>query len=76
MSWIKCSDQVPDDHQSVIAFVDSCFVISAQYRDGIFYDIARHSQASGLQLIVFILACADLILTVYSDCDSYDFSVH
>ena len=41
MSWIKCSDQVPDDHQSVIAFVDSCFVISAQYRDGIFYDIVK-----------------------------------
>ena len=41
MIWIKCSDQVPDDHQSVIAFVDSCFVISAQYRDGIFYDIVK-----------------------------------
>ena len=41
MSWIKCSDQMPDDHQSVIAFVDSCFVISAQYRDGIFYDIVK-----------------------------------
>ena len=41
MSWIKCSDQMPDDHQSVIAFVDSCFVISAQYRDGIFYNIVK-----------------------------------
>ena len=41
MSWIKCSDQVPDDHQSVIVFADSCFVISAQYRDGIFYDIGK-----------------------------------
>ena len=39
--WISIDFMKPDDHQSVIAFVDSCFVISAQYRGGIFYDIVK-----------------------------------
>ena len=41
MSWISVGDQMPADHQSVIAFADSCFVILAQYRGGIFYDIVK-----------------------------------
>ena len=41
MSWISVDFMKPDDNQSIIAFVDSCFVISAQYRCGIFYDIIK-----------------------------------
>lgn len=39
--WISIDFMKPDDNQHVLAFIDSCFVNIAQYRDGDFYDIVK-----------------------------------
>lgn len=43
MEWISVEDKKPENGMCVIAFVDSYFVVAAQYRDGVFYDVVKDS---------------------------------
>ena len=44
--WIMVEDRIPDDGQNVIAFVDSAFVVAAQYRNSCFYDVLKDADGS------------------------------
>ncbi|MDM4157348.1 DUF551 domain-containing protein [Klebsiella oxytoca] len=39
--WIPVSERMPEDGQHIIIFCDDAFVLSAQYRDGEFFDVVR-----------------------------------
>jgi len=39
--WISVGKLKPNDGQRVIAFVDSCFVVLAQFKKGSFYDVVK-----------------------------------
>ena|GEM_PF-820892 len=41
MKWISVEASKPNDGANVIAVVDSVFVVPAQYRSGIFFDIVK-----------------------------------
>lgn len=44
--WISVNDSLPCDGQNIIAFVDSAFVVAAQYRNGCFYDVLKDADGS------------------------------
>lgn len=39
--WIPVSERIPENGQHIIIFCDGEFVLSAQYRDGEFFDVVR-----------------------------------
>ncbi|HCD6067921.1 TPA: DUF551 domain-containing protein [Klebsiella oxytoca] len=39
--WVPVSERMPEDGQHIIIFCDDAFVLSAQYRDGEFFDVVR-----------------------------------
>lgn len=40
-TWIPVSERMPENGQHIIIFCDDAFVLSAQYRDGEFFDVVR-----------------------------------
>ncbi|HEJ7514717.1 TPA: DUF551 domain-containing protein [Klebsiella oxytoca] len=40
-TWIPVRERMPEDGQHIIIFCDDAFVLSAQYRDGEFFDVVR-----------------------------------
>lgn len=39
--WIPVSERMPEEGQHIIIFCDDAFVLSAQHRDGEFFDVVR-----------------------------------
>lgn len=42
--WIPVSERMPEEGQHIIIFCDDAFVLSAQHRDGDFFDVVRDGE--------------------------------
>ena len=51
MSWILFEKQKPKDKQYAIIFADSAFVLLAQYRDGMFFDVVQDADGTYFETV-------------------------
>lgn len=49
--WIGVDNLKPSDNQRVIAFVDSCFVVAARFKNGIFYDVVEDADGTFFETV-------------------------
>lgn len=51
MSWIILEKTKPKDGEYAIIFADSAFVLFAQYRKGVFYDVVQDADGSYFETV-------------------------